>query len=322
MAIWTLLMKKAMADAFMPVVGTHIAKQVDNLYGFLLVVSFISCVILIGGMIYFAVKYKRKSADDKTPYISHDTRLEILWSAIPLVIFLFVFGWGWVVYHEMRTMPKNALEIMITGKQWAWTAEYKNGVRSTEVVVPVNRDVKLILGSEDVIHSFFVPSFRIKQDAVPGRYTSLWFKAEKLGEFHVFCAEFCGTSHSGMITKLKVVTQEEFDKWLIEESEVGQLPLAQRGAKYFQTRACSSCHNVDNPGVKVGPSLYQKWGKEETMDDGQKIAFDENYVRESIMQPQAHIVNGFPKPSPMPSFQGQLSESELAAIIEYIKGLN
>lgn len=322
MAIWTLLMNKAMADAFMPVEGTHIAKQVDNLYAFLLIVSFISCAILIGGMIYFVTKYKRKSANDKTPYITHDTRLEILWSVIPLVIFLFVFGWGWVVYHEMRTMPKNALEIMITGKQWAWTAEYKNGVKSTEVVVPVNRDVKLILSSEDVIHSFFVPSFRIKQDAVPGRYTALWFKAEKLGEFHVFCAEYCGTSHSGMITRLKVVSQEDFDKWLIQESEVGQLPLAQRGAKYFQTHACSSCHNVDNPNVKVGPSLYQKWGKEETMDDGTKVVVDENYIRESVMQPQAKIVSGFPKPSPMPSFQGQLSESELAAIIEYIKGLN
>lgn len=326
MAMWTqlmqmLLMNAAQASTFMPEQGTAIAKQVDNLYGFLLVVSFISCAILIGGMIYFAVKYKRRSQNDKTPYITHDIRLEILWSVIPLVIFLLVFGWGWVVYHEMREMPKNALEIQVTGKQWSWTAEYKNGVRATEIVVPVNRDVKLILASEDVIHSFFVPSFRIKQDAVPGRYTALWFNAEKLGEFHVFCTEYCGTSHAGMITRLKVVTQEEFDKWLIDESEIGLLPLAQRGAKYFQTRACASCHNVDNAAVKIGPSLFQKWGHEETMDDGSKVVFDENYVRESMMLPQAKIAKGFPRPSPMPSFQGQISESELAAIIEYIKGL-
>ncbi|MBC7465577.1 MAG: cytochrome c oxidase subunit II [Bdellovibrio sp.] len=305
----------------MPEQGTDIAKQVDNLYGFLLVVSFISCAILIGGMIYFAVKYKRKSQNDKTAYITHDTRLEILWSVIPLVIFLFVFAWGWIIYHDMRTMPKDALEIHVTGKQWAWAAEYKNGVRSVDVVVPVNKDVKIILTSEDVIHSFFVPSFRIKQDAVPGRYTALWFRAEKLGEFHVFCAEFCGTSHSAMMTRLRVVSQEDFDKWLTEESEVGSLPLAQRGAKIFQTRACASCHNVDNPAVKIGPSLYQKWGHEEEMDDGKKVNVDENYVRESILEPQAKIVKGYPRPSPMPAFQGQLSESELTALIEYIKGL-
>lgn len=322
MAILMLLMNKAMAGSFMPTQGTEISKQVDNLYGFLLVVSFISCVILIGGMIYFALKYKRKTANDKTAYITHDTRLEVLWSVIPLIIFLFVFGWGWVIYHDMRTMPKDALEINVSGKQWAWTVEYKNGVKSTEVVVPVNKDVKLVLSSEDVIHSFYIPSFRIKQDAVPGRYQAIWFKAEKLGEFHVFCTEYCGTSHSAMITKLKVVSQEDFDKWLVSESEIGTLPLAQRGAKYFQTRACASCHNVDNPAAKIGPTLYQRWGKEVANADGSKVAFDENHVRESIMLPQSQIAAGFPSPSPMPSFQGQLSESELAAIIEYIKGLN
>lgn len=321
MAMWMLLMNKAMAGTFMPVQGTEIAAEVDNLYGFLIIVSFISCAILIGGMIYFAVKYKRRSANEKTPYISHDTRLEVLWSVIPLIIFLAVFAWGWKIYHDMRVMPKNALEIQVTGKQWAWTAEYKNGVRSTEVYAPVNKDVKLILASEDVIHSFYVPSFRIKQDAVPGRYTTLWFNATKLGEFHVFCTEYCGTSHSGMLTKLKVVTQEEFDKWLTAESEIGTLPIAERGAKYFKTRACASCHNVDNPAAKVGPSLYQKWGKEEVMADGTKIVFDENYVRESIVESQAKIVAGYPKPSPMPAFQGQLSEAELTAIIEYIKTL-
>ncbi|MFZ3229063.1 MAG: cytochrome c oxidase subunit II [Pseudobdellovibrio sp.] len=320
MTLW-MLMNQAMAGTFMPEQGTEIAKQVDNLYGFLLVVSFISCAILIGGMIYFAIKYKRKTAHDKTPYITHDTRLEVLWSVIPLIIFLFVFAWGWIIYHDMRAMPKNALEIHVTGKQWAWTVEYKNGVRSTELVVPVNKDVKLILASEDVIHSFFIPSFRIKQDAVPGMYTSLWFRAEKLGNFHVFCTEYCGTSHSGMITRLKVVTQEEFDKWLVNESEIGLLPIAQRGAKIFQTRACASCHNVDNPAVKIGPSLFKKWGAEEELIDGTKVTIDENYVRESIVDSQAKIVKGFTKPSPMPAYQGQLSESELTALIEYIKSL-
>ena len=323
--IWWLfsLLNRANAQSFMPAEGSELAKSVDNLYGFLLVTSFIASAILIGGMLYFAVKYKRKSDNDKTAYITHDTRLEILWSVIPLIIFLVVFAWGWVVYHEMRKMPTsaNALEIHVTGRQWSWMAEYKNGVKSPDVVVPVGREVKVILSSEDVIHSFYVPSFRIKQDAVPGRYTAVWFKAEKLGEFHVFCAEFCGTSHSGMLTTLRVVSQEDFDKWLIDESEVSSLPIAKRGEKVFQTRACASCHNVDNPNVKIGPSLFKAFGRNEEMEDGLKLVIDENYVRESILDSQAKIVKGFGPRSAMPTFQGQLSEAEVNALIEYIKTL-
>ena len=323
--IHNFIFSEAVAQSYMPTQGTEIAVHVDNLYGFLVVVSTISCAILIGGMIYFAIKYKRKSAHDKTAYITHDTRLEILWSVLPLIIFLFVFAWGWVIYHDMRTMPKDALEIHVTGKQWAWTAEYKNGVRSTEVVVPVNQDVKIILTSEDVIHSFYVPSFRIKQDAVPGRYSALWFKAEKLGDFHVFCTEYCGTAHSAMMTKLRVVSREDYDKWLTEEADVSMLPIAQRGAKLFQTRACASCHNVDNPAVKIGPTMQHKFGMTAyEMDDGSKIDVDENYLRESILNAQAKIVKGFKDAggrSAMPAFQGQLSESEVTALIEYIKTL-
>jgi len=311
----------AKAQSFMPTQGTEIAKQVDNLYGFLLITSFIACVLVIGGMIYFVFKYKRKSDNDKTAYISHSTALEFLWSFIPLVIFLAVFAWGWYIYHGMRTMPKDALEINVLGKQWAWEVEYKNGFKAVnEVVVPVNTDVKLLLTSQDVIHSFFVPSFRIKQDAVPGRYTALWFRAEKLGEFHVFCAEYCGTSHSGMIGKLRVVTREEFDKYMEEGQEEGQLPLAKRGEKLFALKACASCHSVDSPAVKVGPSLFQVFGHEVTLDDGSKVVADENYIRESILQPNAKIVKSFPK-GVMPTFQGQINENELNALVEYVKSL-
>lgn len=308
----------ARAQSFMPTSATEIAQEVDNLYGFLVIASLISCLIIIAGMIYFTFKYRRKTDHDKTAYISHNTFLEFLWSFIPLVIFLGVFGWGWYLYHEMRKMPENALEIHISAKQWAWAAEYKNGVKSVEIVVPVNKPVKLLMTSEDVLHSFYVPSFRIKQDVIPGRYTSLWFTANKLGEFHVFCTEFCGTSHSSMLTKLKVVSQADYDKWLVEESEVGSLPLAQRGAKLFQVKACASCHNVDNPTAKVGPSLYKVFGHEVETESG-KVTADENYLRESIMESKAKIVKGF-QPV-MPSFQGQLNETELNALLEYIKGL-
>jgi cytochrome c oxidase subunit 2 len=188
------------------------------------------------------------------------------------------------------------------------------------VVVPVNTDVKLILTANDVIHSFFIPSFRIKQDAVPGKYSALWFNANKLGEFHIFCTEYCGTQHSGMIGTLRVVTQDEYEKWLESESQVGNLPLAERGQKVFQIKACASCHVVDSDRRLVGPSLYQVFGKEREFEDGSKTVADENYLRESILNPNAKTVKTYGK-NVMPAFQGQLSEVELNALIEYIKTL-
>lgn len=316
--IW---LRTARAESFMPTQATEIAGHVDNLYGFLLVASFIACAIVIGGMIFFVLKYRRKTDTDKTAYISHNAFLEFLWSFIPLVIFLGVFAWGWVIYHNMRAMPENALEIHVFGKQWAWEVQYKSGVKTSNlIVVPVNTDVKLILTANDVLHSFFVPSFRIKQDAVPGRYTSLWFNANKLGEFHIFCTEYCGTQHSGMIGILKVVSQQEYDQWLESESQVGNLPLAERGKKVFQIKACASCHSVDSDKRLVGPALYQVLGKSREFEDGATLAADENYIRESILNPNAKIVKSYNK-GLMPAFQGQLSEVELNALIEYIKTL-
>ena len=174
---------ESIASHFMPPQATEIARSVDALYAFLLIVSFISCVLVIGGLILFAVKYRRKSFDEKTPYISHSTTLEFLWSFIPFVIFMVVFVWGWIVYSNLRHMPENALEIAVQGQKWNWTFTYKNG-RSTggDIFVPVGVPVRLVMTSADVIHSFFIPAFRNKQDVIPGRYTQLWFKAEKEGD--------------------------------------------------------------------------------------------------------------------------------------------
>lgn len=315
---WT---QYALASKFMPTAATDQASQVNNLYSFLLISSFIACVILIGGMIYFAFKYRRKSLTAKSAYITHNTFLEFLWSFIPLVIFLVVFAWGWNIYHQMRKAPENALEIQVTGKQWAWEAAYKSGVRTANLVkVPINTDVKIILNSVDVIHSFYVPSFRIKQDAVPGRYTTVWFNANKLGDFHIFCTEYCGTQHSGMLGKLQVVTQEEYYKWLEEESKFSTLPIAQKGEKLFQVKACSGCHSVADASVKVGPALFKKFGGSEELADGTKVTVDENYIRESILNPNAQVVKGF-NAGVMPAFQGQISEDEVSALIEYIKSV-
>ena len=308
----------ANGKSFMPPATTDIAGQVDNLYSFLLWTSFVACAILIGGMIFFVWKYRRRTANDKTAYISHNTFLEFLWSFIPLVLFLAIFGWGWWIYHQMRAMPENALEVHVFGRQWSWEFVYKSGkTAGGEFVVPVNTPVKLIMTSKDVLHSFYIPSMRIKQDVIPGTYTSLHFVAQKLGDFQIFCAEYCGTTHSGMLAKMKVVTMADYEKW-IQENEQG-MSLAERGQKYMTDKGCIACHSVDG-SPKVGPTWKGLFGMTRAFDDGTSAPADENYIRESILNPNARVVKGFNK-GVMPTFQGQINEDQVNALIEFIKGL-
>lgn len=306
------------ASHFMPPAATDVAASVDNLYGFLLIASFISCVLVIGGLVYFAVKYRRKHEGEKTAYISHNTTLEFLWSFIPFVIFMVVFVWGWIVYYQLRTFPANALEIAVQGQKWSWVFKYKNGLKSQAfLTVPVNQDVKLVMTSSDVLHSFYIPAFRTKQDVVPGRYTAVWFRANKLGSYQVFCAEYCGDNHSAMMAKINVVTREEFDEYLSTDPFKG-LPPVQVGQKLFQG-SCVACHST-TPGVKMkGPNLAGVFGRQEQLEDGTTVTVDENYIRESLMNPQAKIVKGF-EPV-MPTQAGLLDEDEILGIIEYLKSL-
>lgn len=310
-------LQAAQASSFMPPQGTEIATQFDNLYSFILITSLIACILVIGGMIYFGVKYKRRSANDVTPYISHNTFLEFLWSFIPLVIFLGVFGWGWHVYHQMRAMPENALEVHVFGYKWAWDFEYKSGKSvSGEMVVPVGVPVKFIMTSRDVLHSFFLPSMRIKQDVVPGRYTTLWFTAEKVGNYQVFCAEYCGDMHSRMLAKVKVVPMSEYETWIQEND--ANLPLVERGQKLWQGK-CIACHSTSGT-VGAGPTWKGLFGSTHEMADGSTVTVDENYLRESILNPNKQIVKGY-KAGVMPTFQGALKEEEVTALIEFIKTL-
>ena len=303
---------------FMPPQATEIAQGVDKLYGFLLVTSFISCVLVIGGLIYFAMKYRRTSENQKTPYISHNTTLEFLWSFIPFVLFMVVFVWGWIVYSRMRTMPEDALEIAVQGQKWNWSFTYKNGrTSSAEFYVPVGQDVRLVMGSTDVIHSFYVPAFRTKQDVVPGRYSNIWFKAEHEGDYQVFCAEYCGDGHSAMMAKVHVVSREKFEDWLSNDPYKGLAPV-DVGRKVYSSR-CIACHNLTE--VKnVGPGWKGIFGKMEKLEGGSEVKVDENYLRESILDPNAKIVLGFPK-GVMPTQAGQLNESEISGVIEFIKSL-
>lgn len=308
----------AAGQSFMPPVGSKIASDVDNLYSFLLWTSLLGCAILIGGMIFFAIKYKRRTDTDKVPYISHNTFLEFLWSFVPLVLFLVVFAWGWKVYHDMRTMPENAYEVHVQAKQWAWDFVYKSGKISTnEFFVPVGVPVKLVMASDDVLHSFYIPSLRIKQDVVPGRYTTLWFNAEKTGSYQVFCTEYCGAAHSGMMAKMNVVPMADFEKWLLENDE--GLSLAEKGQKLYNSKGCVACHSADGT-AKVGPSWKGLYSAVNHPTSAGDLSVDDNYLRESILNPNAKIVKGY-SAGVMPSYQGQLTEAQLTMLIEFIKTL-
>ncbi len=335
---WFVPMAKA-NNTFMPPAASEVAQQVSSLYAFMLITSAISFVILIGGMLYFVYKYKRKTANDKTPYISHNHTLEFIWSFIPFVVFMVCFAWGAYIYMEMRDFKENALEINVYGKKWVWEFEYKDGRRITPtvdeagqavpstMVVPINKPVKLIMTSakitpEDkaVLHSFYVPALRVKQDVIPGRFSALGFTANKLGNFQVFCAEFCGTGHSMMMAKIKVVTQEEFDKWVLGDESGGggkELTLADKGRQAYAKWACIGCHTLDGK-PSTGPTWKGLYGSTRTFNDGTTAVANEDYIRESVWDPNKHIAKGF-EPNKMPAFKGMVSEEELAALIEFIK---
>lgn len=338
----------ARGSVFMPPEGQALSKSVDQIYGFLLVMSVISFIMLIGGMIYFVVKYKRTSPNQMGAYITHNHTAEFLWSFIPFVIFMFVFAWGWIVYDQMRHFPEDSLEVQVFAKKWEWKFVYKNGKEvmnslddknqtvPATLVVPVGRAVKLVMAStkinpggtdsndRPVIHSFYIPAMRVKQDVVPGRYTALWFKAEQPGLYRVFCAEYCGGGHSAMKGLVKAVPQAEFDSWLAGEAggaaaggAKGQ-SLADKGKQLYASRACIGCHSLDGSPM-TGPSWKGLFGKNENFVDGSTHKVDEDYIRESVLTPNAKVVKGFPSPSAMPPYAGQLSDEEIGQIIEFIK---
>ena len=289
---------------------------VDLLYIFLVVLSAFTTLAIFATIAIFGMKYRRRH-DREAHQIEGSIILEIAWSIIPLGIFMVIFGWGAVIYFHQRTPPRDASEIYVVGKQWMWKIQHVEGQREiNELHVPVNKDVKLIMTSQDVIHSFFIPEFRIKQDVLPGRYTTVWFRATQTGTYHLFCAQFCGTAHSGMIGQVVVMSPADYQNWMSGGTIVGS--LAQNGQTLFQQLGCSTCHRFDVQGR--GPNLTGIFGKPVQLEDGRTVIADENYVRESILSPAAKVVSGF-KPI-MPTFQGQVSEEQLNALVAYVKSLS
>ena len=298
-----------------PVRAAVSASNLDALFIFLLLVTGTVTIMIFILVTVFALRYRHNLVDKATPILG-STALETTWSLVPFGIFLIFFVWGAVLYFQERTPPRNAMEIYVVAKQWMWKLQHVDGQREiNELHVPVDRDVKLIMTSQDVIHSFFVPAFRLKQDVLPGRYTTLWFHAIRPGTYHLFCAEYCGTQHSGMIGRIVVMNPAAYEAWL--SGGGGEGSLASTGQKLFQQLGCGSCHRSDTQGR--GPNLVGVFGKPVLLEDGRTVTADENYVRESILNPGAKIAAGFK--NIMPSFQGVVNEEQLLSLVAYIKSL-
>jgi cytochrome c oxidase subunit 2 len=301
---------------FQPEQASSIARSVDELYFFLTAVTLFFTALIFSIIFYFMIKYRRRSPDECPEAIEGSFPLEVLWTVIPTLIVAVIFVWGSTLYFRNSEPPKGAMEIFVTGKQWMWKVEHPEGQREiNELHVPLGRPVKLTMTSEDVIHDFFVPAFRVKKDVLPGRYTSLWFEATKVGTFHLFCAQYCGAFHAGMIGSIVVQEPDEYERWL-----AGGVPgesMEQAGEKVFQASGCSTCHT--NDGTGLGPSLLGVYGHPVKLTAGETVTADDAYMRESILLPKAKIVFGY---NPiMPSFQGQMTEEQLNNVVAYLRVL-
>lgn len=337
-----LFQQAAMAGTINLPQASNVAARVDALHDFLWYLSIVSLIGTTIALIYFVFAYHHTKKGRETAYILGSHTLEITWTVIPLVLMLVVFAWGYRDYLWMRAEAPNPVEINVIGRQWLWNFEYANGRKTmNEFYMPKGRNVKLIMTSEDVLHSFFLPHMRVKSDVVPGLYTYVAFQPTIVGEHPVYCTEYCGTGHSDMLAKAYVLEEEDYNRWL----ETGKVPagivkasatstaggdptashgqtkevsLADKGRDVANAKGCFACHTGDGT-KKIGPTWKGVFGSEEQLENGQKVKVDENYIRESIVDPMAKVVKGYP-PS-MPPFKGLLNDEEINAIIAYIKSL-
>jgi cytochrome c oxidase subunit II len=300
-----------------PEQASTMAPRVDALFYFLVAVTIFFVALIFVTIVFFAVKYRRRGENERPAPIEGNFWLEVIWSVIPLGLTMIMFVWGAVIYFDMYNPPDDALEISIVGRQWMWKAQHPEGQSEiNELHVPLGQSVKLTMTSEDVIHDFFLPAFRVKQDVLPGRYTTLWFEATKAGEYPLYCAEYCGTQHSGMIGRIVVLEPAEFQKWL--SGGATGMSMADLGESLFQRFGCHTCHR--GAGTPQGPALTGLFGKTVKLEGGATAIVDEDYIRESIIDPRAKIVAGY-QPI-MPTFKGLISEEGLLQLIAYIKSLS
>ena len=303
---------------FVPESASTESGKVDALYFYLSGVTVFFTLLISGIIILFVVRYRRRTPYEIPRPIAGSHALETLWSVIPFVIAMSIFVWSAGLYFHQFRPPKNAIEVYVVGKQWMWKFQHATGQREiNELHVPVGRKVKLIMTSEDAIHDFFVPAFRVKNDVVPGKYTALWFEATKPGRYHLFCAEYCGMNHSQMGGWIVVMEQTEFNDWL--GGNVSQQSASATGQQLYQTLGCASCHGNNGEGGR-GPALLGVFNSNVQLSTGQAVRADESYIRESILNPQAKLVGGF---GPiMPTFQGLVNEEQIVQLLAYMKSLS
>ena len=307
--------------SWLPPQGSTVASDVDSLFNFILFAGGVFFVVIVSAIAFFVWRYRRRAKAGLTSAKDHSLALEIVWTAVPVVLVMIVFFWGFRDYLRLSVVPHDALEVKVTGQRWFWTFDYPEGANAVnELVVPVNRPIKLVMSSQDVIHSFFVPNFRVKMDVLPNRYTIAWFEATATGEHDLYCSEYCGKGHSEMLGKVRVVSDSAYAAWLDANSGLGEgLTLEQFGEQLYKQKACVTCHSLDG-SIKEGPSFAGRFGSTVIMSDGSRVPMDENYIRESILSPRARVANGF-QPV-MPTYQGVLKDRQIDALVAFIKSLN
>ena len=292
------------------------AQQVDALYFALTLISLFFMVVVFLPILFFCVKYRRGSSADRSNPSSGSDIIEVGWTTLPTVMGLGLFVWGAVDYFRIERIPDNALDVQVVGKQWMWKIQHAEGKREiNELHIPVDRTIALTMTSQDVIHSFFVPAFRVKQDVVPGRYTSEWFKPTRTGEFHIFCSQFCGTEHAQMIGRVVVMQPQAYERWLKTGEQTESIVRA--GERLFYDRGCSGCHASNS--TFHAPLLEGLYRKPVPLADGSMVTADDQYLRDSILQPAKQISAGYD--NIMPSFSGHLSEEEIMQLIAYLKAI-
>jgi cytochrome c oxidase subunit 2 len=313
--LWQFLTKWMHGSALFPAEASTISPWVDALYFSLLLMTIFGLVVVGVLLTVFAIRYRREKSPVATQ-IEGSTLLEATWTIIPLAVFLLMFVWGALLYFRIYNPPTNAMNIYVVGKQWMWKAEHPGGQHEINALhVPTGQPVQLTMISQDVFHSFSIPAFRVKREVIPGRYTTVWFNATTPGTYHLFCTQYCGTQHSGMIGEITVLTPEDYKKWL-HESTSG-MSLAQNGERLFASMGCNQCHSGN--AAARGPNLAGVYGSKLMLNDGSKVLVNDAYLRDAILNPSQHVTAGF---SPiMPTYQGQISEDGLIDLVEYIKGL-
>jgi cytochrome c oxidase subunit II len=305
---------------WLPVQGSASAEVVDRIFSLVFWVSVFFFVLIVALMLVFVVRYRRRAGrEEAEPSATHNTPLEITWTVIPILITIGIFIWGFKEFLNINTPPANAYEVLVTGQKWKWLFTYPNGHVDEDLHVPVDTPIRLVMTSEDVIHGFYIPAFRLKHDVLPGRYVKLWFRPIRAGEYQIYCTQYCGTGHSDMWSKAVVHEPGGFEKWLDQASNfLKTMSPAQAGEHLYRTRGCAQCHTLDGSG-STGPTWKGLFGSQVPLDGGRAITADENYLRSCILDPTQNVPLGF-QPV-MPTFKGRLKDDEITAIIEYIKTL-